>query len=316
MSEHIGIDARKAVIIANPMAGGGKHEKHIMNTAKAVQNRLQDFHGWGVKISATEKPNQATQLAVDASRQGYPVVIAAGGDGTLNEVLQGISNGTALGCLRVGTVNIWANEIGIPKDPIQAADALASSNIYEIDLGEINRRKFLLMSEIGLTAEGFSKLQQPGQPKTRSGRLAYMHELMKMLHSDNPSTRAEIKIGNETLEVDLLQMLVQNTPGYANFSIGKPKTDDGVLAVTIGHGPSSRHIVIPWLHMLRRPGRDFHGITFRETDSLTVVAENPLYSHADGEVFDPKTVFDISTHRQSLKVLIPNTSTPSFLHSK
>lgn len=309
------IDTSKAVMIVNPMARGGKHEAQIIKSSKRAANRLRETHGWEVKFVTTEKPNHATDLATDASRQGYPVVIAAGGDGTLNEVQQGISRNTALGCLPVGTENIWGDEIGMPKDPIKAADAIASSSVHRMDEGVINGRSFLLMAEIGLTAEVFSRLQQPGQPKTKSGRLAYLYELMQTLRSDQPSTRAGIRIGNELLEVNLLQLLAQNTPGYANTHIGNPKADDGVLAVTIGHGLSARQLVIPWLHMSRRPGRDLRGISFKEADSLTLDTEQPLFSHADGEVFEPTTIFDIAMHKQSLKVLIPNARVPQFLQS-
>ncbi len=98
--------------------------------------------GWHTDIVLKEYGGHSMKLATNAGTKGYNRVIAYGGDGTLNQVVNGLMNGkkhkSIVGVLPGGTVNQWAAEVGIPQDPVQAALALVSSNVRKVDVAYVN----------------------------------------------------------------------------------------------------------------------------------------------------------------------------------
>src|SRR5437667_7683206 len=98
--------------------------------------------GWHTDIVLKEYGGHTMELATNAASQGYDLVIAYGGDGTLNQVVNGLMNGkkhkSIVGTLPGGTVNQWAAEVGIPQDPVKAALALVSSDVRNVDVARID----------------------------------------------------------------------------------------------------------------------------------------------------------------------------------
>jgi YegS/Rv2252/BmrU family lipid kinase len=98
--------------------------------------------GWHTDIVLKEYGGHTMELAMNAASQGHVLVIAYGGDGTLNQVVNGLMNGkkheSIVGVLPGGTVNQWAAEVGIPQDPVKAALALVSSNVRKIDVAHVD----------------------------------------------------------------------------------------------------------------------------------------------------------------------------------
>src|SRR5438270_9549034 len=110
--------------------------------------------GWKTDIALKAYPGQAMQLAARAARQNYDLVVAYGGDGTINQVVNGVINArgcSIVGVIPGGTANEWAVEVGLPLDPMHAALTLVNSDARTIDLG--------LMQVEGLT---FPHGTQPG----------------------------------------------------------------------------------------------------------------------------------------------------------
>jgi diacylglycerol kinase family enzyme len=98
--------------------------------------------GWRTDIVLKEYGGHTMELATNAATKGYDQVIAYGGDGTLNQVVNGLMNGkkhkSIVGTLPGGTVNQWAAEVGIPQDPVKAALALVSSNVRKVDVARVD----------------------------------------------------------------------------------------------------------------------------------------------------------------------------------
>jgi diacylglycerol kinase family enzyme len=120
-----------------------------------VQRRLAQ--GNQVEVVETNRRGHATRFAHDAARRGVDVVIGYGGDGTLNEVATGIAGSeTALGVLPGGSTNVFARTLGMPNDPVVAADHLArgidAADIRRIGLGRVNGRFFCFHTGIGFDA--------------------------------------------------------------------------------------------------------------------------------------------------------------------
>ena len=118
----------KLFVIFNPAARGEK--------SRRLRRFLAARRSESLTLAATERPGDAQRLAAEAVTAGYEVVVAAGGDGTINEVVNGLgTSGVTLGVLRVGTVNVFGRELGIPKDLAAAWAVLERGRVRAVDLG-------------------------------------------------------------------------------------------------------------------------------------------------------------------------------------
>ena len=128
-----------------------------------VHRRLARGHD--VEVVETHRRGHATRYALDAARRGVDVVIGYGGDGTLNEVATGIAGtDTALGVLPGGSTNVFARTLGMPNDPIAAADHLArgidAADFRPIGLGRVNGRFFCFHTGVGYDAAVVRAVEQ------------------------------------------------------------------------------------------------------------------------------------------------------------
>jgi len=138
-----------AVIIGNPNSGSAGDEGYLEGFADTLR-----AGGLTVEVLNTERPDHATELAAAA---GDRLVIAAGGDGTVNEVLNGLSEGATLGILPLGTANVLARELGLPQDSRRACERILEGDSSRIDLGVARdrdgvERRFACMAGIGFDA--------------------------------------------------------------------------------------------------------------------------------------------------------------------
>ena len=116
-----------AVIIGNPNSGRAGDEGYLERFAKILRSG-----GLSVEVLNTEHPNHATELAALAEDR---LVVAAGGDGTVNEVLNGLSPGSTLGILPLGTANVLARELGLPLDTEEACRRILEGERSRVDFG-------------------------------------------------------------------------------------------------------------------------------------------------------------------------------------
>ena len=142
--------ATGAVIIGNPNSGSAGDEGYLERFAETLR-----AGGLGVEVLNTERPDHATELSTAA---GDRLVIAAGGDGTVNEVVNGLSEGATLGILPLGTANVLARELGLPLKPEDACERILTGTPIRMDVGvatdeEGTERRFTLMAGIGFDAD-------------------------------------------------------------------------------------------------------------------------------------------------------------------
>jgi diacylglycerol kinase (ATP) len=158
---------RRAVLIYNPRSGNQRASR-LVPELQGILGRA----GFEVEPLPTAGPGDATLLARRAVADGaIEVAFAVGGDGTLREVAAGLAGSeVALGALPAGTVNVLAIELGIPRRPLDAARALADSEIVPIDMGLAGDTPFLMMASGGLDAEVMA--QQDAGLKRVLGRAA------------------------------------------------------------------------------------------------------------------------------------------------
>ncbi|MGH9673677.1 MAG: diacylglycerol/lipid kinase family protein [Bryobacteraceae bacterium] len=165
---------RNARLIYNPNARSLQRRGGSIATSVPEILRGQ---GCDVTLSPTARAGHATTLAREAVESGADLVLAAGGDGTVNEVLNGMAGGAVpLAVLPAGTANVLACELGLPRDPVRAAERLSGLTPRRIALGLLRAaglppRYFLLFAGVGLDARIASDVEMAF--KRRAGRLAY-----------------------------------------------------------------------------------------------------------------------------------------------
>lgn len=181
---------KKVKLIYNPNAGRGKQMSPFFKKMLGIkyrkfevyQDREQYFikikkylsnYGIEIETQQTQSQGHATQIAKDCVEQGYDLVIAAGGDGTVNEVVNGLANSeVVLGVIPMGTANVFSIEIDLPMEIKALCQVIAQGNIKKIDLGKVNDRYFICMAGVGFDAYVLKK--SDSKWKKIYGALAYI----------------------------------------------------------------------------------------------------------------------------------------------
>ncbi|MGC9523561.1 MAG: diacylglycerol/lipid kinase family protein [Anaerolineae bacterium] len=283
-------------IIVNPVAGRGAG-------ARAVPEIEQLLHSHGLRFDlvCTERPWHAAELAQQAATDGCDVVVAVGGDGTSNEVLNGLMSlrpdttpGAcealpAMGVLCVGRGNDFAYGAGIPTDLEQGVAALANGERREIDVGHVygglypEGRYFGNGIGIGFDAVvGFIAARQI----RLSGSLSYLLAAMKTIFLYYHAPFVAIDFNDMTLQMPSLMVSVMNGRRMGGAFMMAPKSEpaDGLLDLCIARdvNPLRALGLIP--HFMRGTQMTQRPITMAKTARLRVTArEGTLPAHADGE---------------------------------
>lgn len=266
------------VFIVNPKAGRNRPADRIAALEQAARDHRLDY-----RIVVTEAPGHATALARRAIAESAGAVVAVGGDGTVNEVLNGLDNKTSLGIVATGTCNDIARNLGLPeRDCHVAADVIAAGHVVRVDAGRCGERRFLSVAGMGLdsrVALSFKRL-----PRFLRRRAAYVLLLFKNLLARRPSL-FRITADGETIEQKAWMVAVANTEAYGGGMRIAPraKATDGLLHMCIvGDGP--RREIIRSFPLVWRGEHLTHPIvrTF-EVRKIQVSSDVPTPVIADGE---------------------------------
>jgi diacylglycerol kinase (ATP) len=290
---------RQARLIVNPVARGLPRRSQLLAGAGWLRER-----GWSVELCLTSAPGAATELAADAAANGVDCVVAVGGDGTLNEALNGVAGTpTALALVPGGTANVWAREAGIPRDPQAALRLLAEGEHRRIDAGRVNGRYFLLMASAGLDSLVVASMTAP--LKRRFGQLAYIGLAAAYLRSYR-GVPAEITLDGERVEAAMLMLVAGNTRSYGGLIAITPHAhaDDGLLDVCLYTGAGRRAFAG---HLTRTAvGRHLShpAVLCRRVQQIGLRTDLPLPVQADGEVV-AQTPAMITVAPAAVTVIVP-----------
>ncbi len=193
----------------------------------------------------TVHPTQAPGDAIEAARRAcdskkYELLICAGGDGTLNEVIQGCMNSSIqlpIGYIPFGSTNDFARGLGIPQDPEEALDCVLNGVPMACDIGQFNDKYFTYIAAFGAFTEISYKTPQP--IKNVLGHAAYILNALAKLPKIRPC-RMRIEHDGQTIEGEFLYGMVTNSSSVAKLlSLSEVQWDDGVFEVTLIHKPSN-----------------------------------------------------------------------------
>ncbi|MEJ6571298.1 MAG: diacylglycerol kinase family lipid kinase [Akkermansiaceae bacterium] len=178
--------ANRYPLIFNPSARSQRGRR----TLRFLMSHAQWF-----ALYASRSAEDATELAAKLAADGEPVVVAAGGDGTLNAVVQGLAGtSTALGVLPAGTMNVFARELGLPFNSLKKSfNVLEEGFVKEVDLFEVNGHAFVQMAGVGFDAQVIKETNL--ETKKIFGPMAYVMAAMKVLGDTPPKMRVVCEDG-------------------------------------------------------------------------------------------------------------------------
>jgi diacylglycerol kinase (ATP) len=221
---------QKARIIYNPSSGRELMRKQLPEILEKLERA-----GYEASCHATTGKGDATHAAEVAVRRGYDLVVAAGGDGTIYEVINGIAEKRMrpkLGILPAGTTNDFARALGIPKDLSKACDVLIQGRKTEVDIGKVNQQYFINIAGGGTLTE--LTYEVPSKLKTVLGQLAYYMKGIEKLVFLKP-TRVRIEAKDHLIDEEIMLFLVANSHSVGGFEKLAPhaKLSDGYFDVLV-----------------------------------------------------------------------------------
>jgi len=296
-------------IILNPYAG-----RWLAQAKKdELEEALKDA-GLEYEFEVTSGPGNAIELARQAVSQGFNPIIAAGGDGTYSEVVNGIASANGndgsitFGVIPLGSANDLVDNLNLPKDIPAAVQVIADGHTRMIDLCQVNDRYFDNNAAIGL--EPYITLIQQ-RLKRLKGSFRYMTATLLGV-KDKPQWNMSLEWEDGSYDGPVTLVTVGNSPRTGGVFYMTPHADpfDGLLTFVHGFMPTRRKI-LTLLPRTMNPGEgsyvehpDIHEIS---SPWLKVSSEQPTPAHADGEIFSEQ-IHDLEYRviPQSLPILMPN----------
>ena len=219
-----GVILKRARIIYNPTSGREQFKKELPTVLARFERA-----GYETSAHATTAEGDAIEAASLAVHRGFDVIVAAGGDGTINEVINGMAgkeNRPKLGIIPTGTTNDFARALFIPRSIEKAVDIILADQSMFLDIGKVNEHYFMNIAGGGKLTE--LTYEVPSALKTMLGQLAYYMKGIEMLPSLRP-IKAKIEYDGNIIEDDLMLFLVANTNSVGGFEKLAPdaKLNDG-----------------------------------------------------------------------------------------
>ncbi|MBV9773705.1 MAG: diacylglycerol kinase family lipid kinase [Gemmatimonadetes bacterium] len=271
-------------VVLNPTAGRGAAAR----AQRAIRSVL-DGAGASYEIALTRGPGDAVELARGAAEAGWPAVVAAGGDGTVHEVANGLLRAAGegptvpMGIVPVGSGNDFAKLVGTPITPEAAARHLLASEPRQVDVGRVGDRFFTNGVGIGLDARvGI----EAGKVRWARGITIYLVALARVLRAFRPPRMRVVMDGREVADRPLTLVTVANggCHGGGFWICPAARIDDGELDVCVADALTTAGI----LGFLPRVMRGTHvgrpGVHMHRARSIRVSSADPLPVHADGEI--------------------------------
>lgn len=291
----------RAMLIVNPQAGLG-----LWPGAQPAAERLMAA-GWMVDICRTEYAGHAVELARQSVEQGYDVAIGCGGDGTLNELVQAlVGSQTALGIIPLGTANVLAREMGVPLDPIGAAEALVGGRVHVVDVGRADQRAFLMMAGIGLDADVVREVQhaEPRPPRWLKAPLLLVGTVRRFF--TYPGMPMRLTIDGQSERGRVIMVVVGNSRSYAGVFQITHEADwrDGVLDIVVFHQASLTGKIGNFVSMLFRRHKERRGVSYQRGRRVHIWTAQPLPVQADGDIVG-ETPMTFTIEPQALRIVLP-----------
>jgi YegS/Rv2252/BmrU family lipid kinase len=309
----------KILIVMNPRARRGIGRGFF----KSLKEKLGDPQ---IDLCYGTSPKSVRATVATAEIDGYDMVIAVGGDGTVNEVINGMAGcRVPLGIIPAGTANDLANHYGLPHDTQKAIEILSRNNICELDLARVNGRYYSTAGGIGLPSEVADTVNSIrvrgglGRFLARVlGSLVYIFVTLRAIsRRKNQHNIVAISCNGRTRVMDALAVMVANQPRLGKRFKMSPDANnhDGLLDICLIENSKNRLQVLGlFVRILRGTHVNLPWVSIFRAARLTIRSEKPEAYFGDGEILDEKLLYDIEVRPRALRLLVPSLSGARYAH--
>ncbi len=295
---------RRVTVIINPISGtGGRPD--VARQRIALTRSALDAHQVEADVFVTEHPDHARELGRSCVEHGPSLVIAWGGDGTLNEVGSTLAfHDATLAIIPSGSGNGLARELHIPFDPAAAFRVAFDGRPFVIDAGELDGHLFFNIAGLGLDARVAHEFAATGL--VRRGLLRYLEIAAREIFTFRPDDRTVVADG-VAMRTRAMVIALANGRQYGNGALIAPQArfDDGKLDVVVLAHRS------PFIALLQAPMLFFGkvgslpGVSMTTAAEVSITSAHPVAYHVDGEPFVGGVSISARVHPHALRVMVP-----------
>lgn len=290
----------KHLFIINPEAGKGKAIGYVQSIKKIFHDMKDEYY-----IEVTEYPGHATQIVRKyTSKEDYRVY-AIGGDGTLNEVLNGIiGSSSTLAVIPAGSGNDFVKSITSEEEEDILLKTINGKEKY-MDLGKVNNRYFINISSVGFDSEVVYNAKTMKKIKYISGSTAYIMGIIKTLFSFKP-IHAEVTIDGMKLNREILLAAIANGKCYGGGIKITPEASvfDGIFDICLIEKVSKLKIFFLFPQVIKGKHENIKEVKFYKAKKVSIKSSTDFVLNIDGELIKEKNI-DFDIIHNGIKVIVP-----------
>ncbi|HBT72183.1 MAG TPA: diacylglycerol kinase [Lysinibacillus sp.] len=293
---------KRARIIYNPTSGREVFKKHLPEVLEKLE-----VAGYETSCHATTCEGDATLAAKNAVERGFDIIIAVGGDGTLNEVVSGVSpfeNRPKVGLIPMGTTNDFARAVHIPRNIDEAVDIIIQGDTLPVDVGLLNGERYFINIAAGGRITELT-YEVPSKMKTMLGQLAYYVKAVEMIPSIKAS-HMRIEYDGEVFDGDAMMFLCGLTNSVGGFEKLAPDAsiNDGYFTVIVLKKVSLPEFIQLAAMALRGEHLNDDRVIYKKASVVKVTTENEVHLNLDGEYGGdaPATFENLKRH---IEIFVP-----------
>jgi diacylglycerol kinase (ATP) len=300
----------RALVVINPIAGPGR--TRTIGACVDLAKTVLSTHDYDADVRVTSGPDDANRLSGDAVRSGVDLIVAWGGDGTVNGCAAAAAGTEVpLAIIPGGSGNGLARDLQIPLNATKALHIAATGAVRAIDAGDLHGSLFFNVAGIGFDARIADRLAAPG---ARRGLLGYVMATMSELRTYEPgrySINNAFDVDGAAVAPDItdraaLFIALANSRQYGNGAQIAPTAllDDGMIEIVVVEPQSGFRIMKRVPSFFRGTLRDGPGLLMRSASSMEISSAHPIRFHVDGEPREGAKTIRMRTRRRVLSVMV------------
>jgi len=293
----------KALVIVNPSAGKEKAVEYTDHIIEILEKRYEK-----VEVKETKGAGDAKRFADTATKDGVELIVAVGGDGTVNEAVNGIApheKRPKFAIIPMGTVNDLARVLQIPLDPEDAMEVLHKEHLQAIDIGKASDTYFTNALALGEIPESIHEVS--AEEKSKLGTIAYLWAGAKKLF-ENEKIKVKVTTKEKEFEGELSAVVMSLTGQLAGIEdiFPEAKLADGKIHILLVHDLDFAKTTKMVPELLSKKITESENMTYITTEKVTLetLGGKAYVSDVDGEE-GPKLPFTVEVLKAHLDVLVP-----------